>query len=105
MDYNMYGVAMVLVFYFFRGRKWYFLVAQIFVFIYINCFRVSSLEYGYTVFNYKVYIPQQVFAIFALPVIWMYNGNQGFHSKGIKYLFYIFYPVHMLVLFLISIFL
>lgn len=41
----------------------------------------------------------QVFALPALALIEMYNGEKG---KGSRYLFYIFYPAHLLILSLIS---
>lgn len=41
----------------------------------------------------------QIFAAAALVLIEMYNGEKG---KGSKYLFYIFYPAHLLALTLIS---
>ena len=41
----------------------------------------------------------QIFALLALVLIEMYNGEKG---KGNKYLFYIFYPAHLLALTLIS---
>lgn len=41
----------------------------------------------------------QIFALLALVLIEMYNGEKG---KGSKYLFYIFYPAHLLALTIIS---
>ncbi|MFU8793194.1 MAG: TraX family protein [Acholeplasmataceae bacterium] len=41
----------------------------------------------------------QLFAIFALGLIYLYNGQKG---KGYKYLFYIYYPLHIVILFLIG---
>jgi len=37
--------------------------------------------------------------IFALPFMMLYNGKKG---KGYKYFFYLFYPLHIIALFLIS---
>lgn len=40
--------------------------------------------------------PIQIFAVAALPVIWLYNGQAG--PKGLRRAFYVFYPAHLLVL-------
>jgi hypothetical protein len=36
---------------------------------------------------------QQWFALFTLPLLALYNGQRG--TARLKYLFYIFYPVHL----------
>ncbi len=41
-------------------------------------------------------IPIQIFAVLALPVIWLYNGRAG--ARGLRRAFYVFYPAHFLVL-------
>lgn len=47
-----------------------------------------------------VLIPQiQWMQVFALPFILMYNGKRG---KNIKYFFYVFYPLHVWILFIIG---
>lgn len=40
------------------------------------------------------------FAFFAIPILWMYNGNRG--KWNLKYFFYIFYPVHIWLLQIIA---
>lgn len=97
-DYNGAGVLMVLVFYFFRGRKWWCFLAQLFCLWYINTEILSGFFYVWEIFGTQIEILRQSFALFALIPIWLYKGEQGYYSKGIKNLYYWFYPVHMLLL-------
>jgi len=100
MDYMQGGVLMVLTFYFFRGRRWWQLAAQLLCLIYINR-SLGGMVYEFNLFGNTVSFPQQCFAVFALIPIWLYNGKQGYHSKWFQYFCYAFYPVHLLVLGLI----
>lgn len=43
--------------------------------------------------------PMEITAFIAVPLIGVYNGNRGL---ALKYVFYFFYPVHLLILYLIS---
>lgn len=93
-DYSGAGVLMVLVFYFFRERTPASLIMQ-FVFLFIlNAFFVPSAFIS--VFGLE--IPQQALAVLVLPLIWLYQGRQGYHSQGLQYLCYAFYPAHALAL-------
>ncbi len=79
-DYGGGGVIMILVFYLFREQvviKAAALIMEITV-------GFGGLE------NY---------AVFALVPILCYNGKKG--PGGLKYLFYVFYPAHLLVLYLL----
>lgn len=100
MDYMHYGVLMVLTFYFFRGRKWWCYAGQLLLMILINK-SVGGMLYQWELFGRVMEFPQQCFAVFALVPIWLYNGKQGYHSKWLQYVYYAFYPVHLLILGLI----
>ena len=98
VDYLGAGVLTVLVFYFFRGRKWWHLAAQIAALYYINVGILEGLVYEFSVLGQTVFISQQSFALFALIPIWLYRGRKGLRSKTFSYLCYGFYPAHMLIL-------
>ena len=104
-DYLEYGIMMVLVFYFFRNRKWWNFVVQIILLAWINIFLIPRYDFSFNLFGNKIYAPVQSFAIFSLVFIWLYNGKQGIHNKITKYMFYSFYPLHLLLIVMIYIFL
>ena len=100
VDYYGYGIWMVLLFYFCRGLK-YGWVGELAGMAYINWEMIGGLVFPVTLFGREVEIPQQGFAILALIPIWLYSGRQGPHSKAIQYACYVFYPVHLTVLYLL----
>ena len=100
-DYYSAGVLTVLVFYFFRGRKWWNFVLQALCLWYINTEILSGFYYEWNIFGMEIEVLRQSFAMFALVPIWLYKGKQGFYNKGIKALYYLFYPAHLFVLWMI----
>ena len=99
VDYNYAGIMMTMAFYFFRGNKWWQFAGQVLAMKYIN-FYMGGMVYEFMLFGREVSFPQQGFAIFALVPIWLYNGQRGTQNKVMKWFNYAFYPVHMLILWL-----
>jgi len=95
-DYSSFGIMMVLVFYLTRNMnfKWYFQLVMLFI---INVYIMPV--YNIPVAGIKV--PIQAFGLISLVFIGLYNGEKG---KINKYLVYSFYPIHLLILGLISYF-
>ncbi len=100
VDYGSYGIWMVLLFYWTRSLPYGWLV-QLVGMLYINN-AMAGLVYPVTLFGQTFEIGKQLLAVAALPLIWLYNGKQGRHSKPIQFACYWFYPVHMAVLYLIA---
>lgn len=98
VDYNYAGVFMVLVFYFFRGRKWQHFCGQFLLLAYINMEILSGYAYEINLWGNTYYLVRQGLALLALIPIWLYKGKQGPYNKVIKYSYYAFYPVHLLFL-------
>ena len=98
VDYFGAGVAMVMLFYFARGRRWYHFALQAAGMYYLNVEMLKGLYYPVTLFGHEFEFYQQSLALLALIPIWLYRGRQGYHSKVFRFVCYAFYPVHMLIL-------
>lgn len=104
VDYYHAGILTILVFYFFRGRKWWHYAGQALGLWYLNTEVLGGLVYEFTLFGLPVIFHQQAFAMLALIPIWLYRGRQGHRSKTFQYVCYGFYPFHLLILGLLKMF-
>lgn len=98
VDFYHAGILMVLVFYFFRQRKWWCYVGQLICLWYINFEMLGGFGYEINILNQTYFLSRQGFAILALIPIWLYQGKQGYHSKWLQLFYYAFYPLHLLIL-------
>jgi len=98
VDYYHVGVLTVLVFYFLRGNAWWQRAAQLICLWYLNVEMLGGRFYELELMGETVEIVQQGFALLALLPIWLYRGAQGYYSKTVKKIYYLFYPLHLLVL-------
>ena len=112
-DYSWFGVCLIYVMYF-TGRwskpKRYTAIAATIIGYGLLSSLVPKSELNPAVFGgygsiplislyfYKIMIYYWLAASTSLILIMLYNNKKG---KGLKYLFYVFYPAHMLVLYLI----
>lgn len=80
VDYGAGGILLILCFYLLRNKR----VGKQVAFIILNC-----LYYGIGVQSYA--------GLAAIPML-LYQGEQG---PKMKYFFYLFYPLHLLILYLI----
>lgn len=119
-DYRGYGVAAIVIFYLLRNHQttaWisFALITFIcydFVFIYftpeMNTSYVMIEMNPYDIIQKRIweknsslyfYNARQMIAAFAFIPITLYNGQKG---HGAKYLFYLFYPLHLILIWLIQ---
>ena len=97
LDYREFGIALILMFAISRDVKYtkLFQLAGM-VAIFILWYKGNS--WVIPIGTYEWYLPKQALCILALPLIWMYNGKQGYTNKYYKYFRYGFYPLHLIVL-------
>lgn len=89
-DYGAFGVVIIFLFYLFRNNK--LVMSLAFILTCILYFLTSIIKNGY------LYLIMCIFSIIPIIFIWFYNGKQGYK---VKYLLYLFYPIHLFVLYFI----
>ena len=82
VDYYWYGLCMVPMMYYLKDYK----LAMLLTMIGMNVLLVSFSNTH----------PMQYYSIISLLFIWLYNNQVG--CKKWKYLFYVYYPVHVVIL-------
>lgn len=106
VDYSGFGVLTVLIFYIAKRMPYSILtvgiqIAGLWMIIYVFLGgRVIIFSNGYE-------FPEQAFALLSLPLIWCYNGKKSLTGRTatvFKYVFYLFYPAHILILSLIALY-
>lgn len=100
VDYGVNGILTVVAFYVFKGFPWAW-IGQLISLILLNITFFDGMYFPVSLLGYNIDIKAQGFAILSLIPIWLYNGKKGVNNKVLQYSFYIFYPLHMLILYLI----
>ncbi len=99
LDYYDYGVLTILVFYLFRGSRWWQILGQLAGLAYIN---LEMIHGQMLLLPGGMEFPLQGFAVLAILPIWLYNGRKGYDAAWFRWFCYGFYPVHMLILGLLT---
>lgn len=94
-DYGYFGILVIFIFYIFKNNKLYMTIA--FLLAVFLKYSILLIQNNF----YYVYYILALFTSFSIVPILLYNKKQG---KNIKYLFYIFYPMHLIFLYLYIIF-
>lgn len=92
VDYNWFGVTTVIFLYIFRENK---TLRTIMYSILVVMYYLSI--YAPNIQNINIF--SVIFTILPAFIILLYNGKEG---KKIKYFFYLFYPIHLLIIYWLS---
>ncbi len=96
IPYGAYGVIIIMIFGLYRNPLTQFLFVLGVNLIFIDFPLLTYLDLD----TYAKYIWVQWFSMFAFVFIFLYNGKNGKHRM--KWFFYIFYPVHLGIIYLIN---
>lgn len=87
-------IPFILITYFFRGNKKKQIIGYVILFLVL--FSLSYAPYPTTKETIDMLMFNSDFLfILAVPFILLYNGERGLNNKFSKYLFYVFYPLHL----------
>ena len=85
LDYGAYGVILIILFNKLRNNKLYIFIA--FLALNLVILKIGNLS------------EMQMYSVFSLIPIFLYNGKKGY---GMKYFFYLFYPLHFIFLYFLN---
>ena len=94
VDYGVFGVLLIVVFYIFKNLKLKVLLG-------IVCMILLTGKY-FILSGYALSGLIQLFSIISLLLLLAYNGNKG--RLNLKWMFYVFYPAHLIILNIIKLF-
>lgn len=99
---SLYGVIMTLIFYFFREKKMWLIITYTLLSLSDVPALIMSGEIftDMGLFGYN----NQGLMVLALPFFFLYNGERGVNNAFTKYMFYIFYPAHLWIIYTIGYF-
>lgn len=89
VDYNIIGIMYIAFFYFTKDM--------------VRLKRLPLIALLLSLVNLPYRSMGQQFSLLALPLLYFYNGQLGPSNKLIKWSFYIFYPLHLAVFYLLQI--
>lgn len=95
-DYGFYGVFIIFAFYLLRNKKAYMIIVFILSVImkYYSIILKYGIPFSYLFLGNKTSMCMYFTCLSIIPIL-LYNGKRG---KNAKYLFYIFYPIHLPIL-------
>lgn len=88
VDYNFIGIIYILSFYFTKN--------------YTKSKRLALVSLVIFLTNLLFINGNQQFCLFAIPIIYFYNGKLGWKNKIIQILFYLAYPLHLIVFYIMK---
>ena len=96
---SIYGLMMTLIFYFLRQHKGWLIISYL---IYSVLPIFSALSLGADFLDAILLWDYQWMRVFSAPFLLLYSGKIGLHNQVVKWMFYIFYPLHLVMIILLS---
>lgn len=98
-DYTIYGLLTVFVFYYLKNKLIIFILYLLLTTLHIF---VNSLKPDFTLDMFFIERLKSYFSLLALPIIFWLKENTKRDNKFVRFLKYGTYPIHMLIIYVIS---
>ena len=95
-DYGGMGVMLVALFVLTRELPYYWLIQTLIMAPILWMMEGMWVEIG------RTWIPVEMLALFSMIPIGLYSGQKSTQSRGVQTAFYLFYPVHLTILYIVS---
>lgn len=102
-DYNAWGCALVLLLYYMPNEKGRLLITGTWITLFQLVWKGSNNGLSWVSGNDYNLLLQWLVEMLAVLFLAAYNGEKGKNKPWTKWLFYVFYPTHLLILYLIRI--
>lgn len=93
-DYGGFGVLLVVLFSQTRGKLWFQTVLVMMFSWMMNSLKIPV---------WGMMVPIEMFAVFAMIPIALYSGRKATSSRAVQWGYYLFYPVHLMILVIVRI--
>jgi len=94
VNYGIYGITTILLFYiFYMDKKINIMVFSIWT---ILCVYLQKFSF------FNMYLIEGIYLLLPVICLLLYNGKRGFYHPKWKYMFYIYFPLHITILYFIG---
>ena len=99
-QYGIYGTSAIMLLYLLYDKRILSVIA--FIIWTVVCVYLSKLSLALDDFALNFHLIHGYFLLLGIPFILIYNEERGWYHPKLKYFFYVYYPAHIGILYLIS---
>lgn len=102
-DWNLFGILIIYWYYRIKDPRKRVVLPIVYVILLLGLMMIPAVGMmsESEIFDNLFYLTTMTGLFLTIPLLLRYNGQRGYSPKWVKYGYYLFYPVHLLMLYLI----